>query len=109
MSAEELGRRMGVTQPAVNALERSERSGTVRLDTLRRAAEAMECTLVYAFIPHKGLEATVRTQAERLADEQLLHVQQSMALEDQATPVLAESREELVKRIADSRGLWTNR
>jgi predicted DNA-binding mobile mystery protein A len=84
MSAEDLGRRMGVTGPAVFSLERSEQAGTVRLDTLSRAAQALDCTLVYAFIPNRGLEETVTREAEQSARRQLAHVRGTMALEDQA-------------------------
>jgi predicted DNA-binding mobile mystery protein A len=109
MSAAELGRRMGVSHSAVFELEGSERSGTTRLDTLRRAAEALDCTLVYAFIPRDGLEATVRARAEELADEDLRHVKQTMALEDQAEQVGPEAREEIIQQLIDSRGLWSRR
>ena len=84
MSAEDLGRRMGVTGPAVFALERSEQAGTVQLDTLSRAARAMDCTLVYALIPNHGLEETLTREAEQSARRQLAHVMGTMALEDQA-------------------------
>jgi predicted DNA-binding mobile mystery protein A len=87
MSAADLGRRMKITGPAVSALERSERDGTVGLNTLRRAAEAMDCTLVYAFIPNHGLDETVRWQANKAAREHLVHVKNTMALEDQAVNV----------------------
>jgi predicted DNA-binding mobile mystery protein A len=87
MSAAELGRRMDVTGPAVSALERSEREGTARLDTLRRAAAAMDCTLVYVLLPNSGLEETVRMRAGKLAREQLAHVANTMALEDQAVTI----------------------
>ena len=109
MSAAELGRRIGVSHAAVFELERSERSGTAGLDTLRRAAEALDCTLVYAFIPRQGLETTVRAQAEERADEDLRHVEHTMALEDQAEPVGPEVREDVIQRLIDSRGLWSRR
>ncbi len=87
MSAAELGRRMGITGPAVSALERGEREGTVGLNTLRRAAEAMDCTLIYVFVPNHGLEETLHRQAQAVAREQLAHVQTTMALEDQAVDI----------------------
>jgi predicted DNA-binding mobile mystery protein A len=87
MSAADLGRRMKITGPAVSALERSERDGTAGLNTLRRAAEAMDCTLVYVFIPNRGLEETVRRQANKAARGHLVHVKTTMALEDQAVNV----------------------
>lgn len=107
MSAAELGHRLGVSHPAVFELERSERNGTARLDTLRRAAEAMDCELVYAFIPRYGLEKTVRAQAQEIADEDLRRVAHTMALESQAEPVTPDIREDVIERIIDSRGLWS--
>ena len=51
MSSEQLAKRLGVKQPSVVALERSEVKGTMELATLRRVAEALNCTLAYAFGP----------------------------------------------------------
>lgn len=109
MSAAELGRRMEVTHSAVFDLERNEKAGTARLDTLRRAAHAMDCDLVYAFVPRHGLEATVRKRAEELADEDLAHVQRSMDLENQGVPADLELREEVVRHLSESRNLWSRR
>lgn len=109
MPAAELGRRLGVSHGAVFALERSEREGKARISTLKRAAEALDCTLVYAFIPKHGLEATVRSRAEDVVDEEIGRVQQSMALEDQAIPFSQEDREELVRELLNSRSLWNRR
>lgn len=107
MPATALARRMGVSQPAVFALEGTERKGTARLDTLRRAAEALDCTLVYAFIPHGDLDDVVRRQAGRLVDADLARVRRTMALEDQEADHSDEAREELIDRVAASRGLWS--
>lgn len=60
MSATELADLMGVTEGAVRSVERNERSGTLRLESLRRAASAMDCTAVVALIPNHSLEYTVR-------------------------------------------------
>jgi len=78
---------MKITGPAVSALERSERDATIRVDTLRRAAEAMDCTFVYAFIPNQSLDETIRTHARQAARRQLAEVANTMALEDQAIVV----------------------
>lgn len=107
MPAAALADRMGVTEPAVFALERTERKGTAQLDTLRRAAEALNCTLVYAFIPERELEQQVRERAERIVDGELRQVHQTMALEHQDAPIAHETREELIQRVARTRGLWS--
>ena len=60
MTTAQLAKRIGVKQPSVVAIEQSEAKGTIELATLRRVAEALDCTLVYAFVPNKPLEAMVR-------------------------------------------------
>jgi predicted DNA-binding mobile mystery protein A len=84
MTAEELAERMGVTQPSLTRLEKSERHNGARLDTLMRAADALECDFVYALVPRRTLDEVVTAQARRRARERVLQVAQTMALEDQA-------------------------
>ena len=67
MTTAQLAKRLGVRQPSVVALEQSEARGTIELATLRRVAEALDCTLVYALIPNKPLEATIREQRSTFA------------------------------------------
>lgn len=84
MTAEQLGRRMGVTQATLSGLEASEINGSIRLATLRKAAEAMNCTLVYALVPYTSLEEIVQNQARKVATEQLKPVEHTMLLENQS-------------------------
>jgi len=109
MSAADLAERLGVSQPAVIDLETNEKKGTIRLSSLRRSAEAMDCELVYAFVPKKGLEQTLRERAEEVATAQLTGVANSMALEDQASPVDENLFEETVTKLTESRGIWSRR
>jgi predicted DNA-binding mobile mystery protein A len=83
MSTAQLAQRLGVKQPSVVALEQSEAKGTIELATLRRAAEALDCTLVYALVPNKALEAMVRDRARIFARRRLEPIEHSMMLEDQ--------------------------
>jgi predicted DNA-binding mobile mystery protein A len=83
MTTAQLAKRMGVRQPSVVALEQSEVRGTIELATLRRVAEALDCTLVYALIPNKPLEATIRERARAFARRRWRPVEHSMLLEDQ--------------------------
>jgi len=109
MSAADLGRRMNMTAPAVFALEHREVQGGARLETLSRAAEAMDCTLVYAFIPNHGLEKAVREQAEKLVRSTQHHVDTTMALENQAVSSDAQRRmfeESLEAVLSSSRNIW---
>lgn len=84
MSAEQLGKRLGITQPSIVAMEQSEARGAIELATLRRAAAALDCTLVYALIPNKPLETMVRDRAKVVARRRLSPIEHSMMLENQA-------------------------
>jgi predicted DNA-binding mobile mystery protein A len=83
MSTAQLAARLGVKQPSIVALEQSEAKGTIELATLRRAAEALGCTLVYALIPNKPLESTVRERARVFAQHRRDAVEHTMLLENQ--------------------------
>lgn len=84
MTSAQLAQRLAVSQPRIIELEKSEASGTVTLNTLQRAAEALGCRLVYALVPDKSLENTVLERVNQLAQRQLTAVQQTMRLEDQS-------------------------
>jgi len=85
MSTRQLGKRLGITQQAAANLERSEQTGSITLRNLERLAAALDSELVYAFIPQRSLEETLRKQADRVADQVVRRVESTMALEDQAT------------------------
>jgi predicted DNA-binding mobile mystery protein A len=59
----EVARRLGVCRWEVFRLEKSESESRIMLGTLRRAAEALDCDLVYALTPRTGT-------LEELAEEQ---------------------------------------
>jgi predicted DNA-binding mobile mystery protein A len=84
MTTAQLGRRLGVSQPRIVELERSEVSGSVTLNTLRRAAEALGCRLVYVLVPERPLAEVLRERAEKFAERQAEAVEHTMRLEDQA-------------------------
>jgi predicted DNA-binding mobile mystery protein A len=83
MSTAQLAKRMGIRQPSVVGLEASEEKGSIELATLRRAAEALDCTLVYALIPNKPLGTTVRERVRAFLRRRRQPVEHTMLLEDQ--------------------------
>jgi predicted DNA-binding mobile mystery protein A len=99
MSTAQLARRLGVKQPTVVALEQSEARGTIELATLRRAAAALNCTLVYALVPNQSLEETVRERASNFIRRRWQPVEHTMLLEDQSVPARdqAEQLEEILR------------
>lgn len=83
MTGVQFARRLAITPPSIAALEASEENGTIQLKTLRRAAEALDCTLVYALVPNDSLEGAVRARARRIALRELGRVAHTMKLEAQ--------------------------
>src|SRR6266536_2474002 len=73
----EVGRRLEVTGQAIAKFEASEADGSIRLDSLRRAAEALDCALVYAIVPNSSLEEIVDHRAHEVARRQVERVQHS--------------------------------
>src|ERR1700732_505296 len=107
MSTAQLAKRLGIKQPSLVALEQSEAKGTIELATLRRVAEALDCTLVYALVPNKPLESTVRDRARDFERRRRGPVEHSMLLEDQkVTSKDAEARLDEIVRETNPRLFW---
>ena len=107
MSAAVLAARLGTTAGAVTRLEQSEAADRIRLDTLRRAADALGCDLVYLLVPRRPLTATVQERAREVARVQAAAIEQTMLLEDQATGRTAELEDRLAARLLERGGLWS--
>src|ERR1700674_1096926 len=107
MSTAQLAKRLGIKQPSLVALEQSEAKGTIELATLRRVAEALDCTLVYSLVPNKPLETTVRDRARTFARRRRAPVEHSMLLEDQKVMAKdAEARLDEIVRETNPRLFW---
>jgi predicted DNA-binding mobile mystery protein A len=110
LTARQLASRMGRTHSVLVRLERSEVADAITLGSLRAAAEAMDCTLVYAIVPNRSLTETARARAASIADAQLSRMHHTMRLEDQALARddLAEERNRLIEGILARGGsrLW---
>ena len=108
MSGAQLGRRIGVKAQSVADIEKSETSGTVQLNTLRRVAEALDCVVVYALIPKSSLEDMVQRRARELARSELIRIAHTMDLEAQGLS-REERKEQIETYIRDhlrERDLW---
>lgn len=110
MSTAQLARRLNMSPQGVSDLERSEADEGIRLSSLRKVADALDCDLVYALVPRhpEGLQGQVTDQALRVARAELAPVRHTMALEAQALPVDfdEEAVADMADRIVDSRSLW---
>ena len=83
MTAAQLGRRLGVTKQRIGALERAEAEGKLTLTSLKRAAHALGCDLVYAVVPRGSLAEMVERQAQAVATAIVQRTAHSMGLEHQ--------------------------
>lgn len=107
MSAAVLATRLDITAGAVTRLEQSEAADRIRLDTLRRTADALGCDLVYLLVPRRPLTAVVRDRARELARWQVAATEQTMRLEDQATGESSEMEQRLTEQLLARGGLWS--
>jgi predicted DNA-binding mobile mystery protein A len=110
MTSAQLAKRLGVSQPRVVAIEQAEAKGTITLDSLERAAHALDCRLVYALVPRQPLDALVEERAARLANKRMDATRHTMTLEAQAMDARDEDeqRKRLVRRLVEQAGteLW---
>jgi predicted DNA-binding mobile mystery protein A len=108
MTTAQLARRIGISQPAVVKLERAEADDRIQLGTLRRAADALDCELVYALVPRVSLVERIEALRDERAREEFARLDHTMALELQGDAD-EDSRAELKRRIRESirdRDLW---
>lgn len=108
MTGVQFARRLGIRPQSVETLEKSEASGSIQLQTLRRAAQALDCTLVYALVPNTSLGGAVRTRARQIAERDLARVAHTMKLEAQETgDANLEARiEAYIRDVLKERELW---
>jgi predicted DNA-binding mobile mystery protein A len=110
MTTAQLAKRLGMKQPSLVEIEQSEAKGAIQLRTLRRVAEALDCTLVYALVPNKPLETMVRDRARKLARRRMEPIEHSMRLEDQGLPTSdVEARVDAYMHDVDLSNLWDDK
>jgi len=110
MTTAQLGRRLGVVQSRVVAIEQAETKGTITLNSLEKAAQALNCRLVYALMPRQPLEDIVEQRASLLAKSRLKSTGHTMTLEAQGVDATDESEQlkRLIQQLVEKSGskLW---
>lgn len=108
MSAIQLGTRLNIKPQSVADLENSEAHGAIQLKTLRRAAEALDCTLVYALVPNSSLEDIVHVKAHNIAARELARIGHTMDLEAQGLSQTERDAQidEYISEHLSERDLW---
>ena len=104
LSSAELAKRMKANRSLIVQQEKAEADDRITLKSLRAFANALDCDLVYAFVPRAGdLEQLVEARARAAAKTNVLGVEHSMALENQASGNLEEAIEAETKRLTRKR------
>jgi predicted DNA-binding mobile mystery protein A len=84
MSMRQLAARLNVTPQSIKGIEEREESGSITLNNLRVAANALGMKLVYAIVPKdESVEQMIEKRSLELAREIVLRTSHSMKLEDQ--------------------------
>ena len=101
----EMAARLKKAPSLVAKLEKSETEYRITLRSLREAADALGCQLVYALVPKSGsIQELAEAPARTNATENVRAVEHSMALEDQAVGGVPEKIEAEAKRILKRTG-----
>jgi len=104
VSSGELGRRLGTSRQLALQQERAEAEDRITLKSLRALANALDCDLVYALVPRaESLEALSEARTNAQAKKNVLRVEHSMALEDQAAEGLDQAIATEARRLAKKR------
>jgi predicted DNA-binding mobile mystery protein A len=110
MTTAQLAKRLGVVQSRAVAIEQAEAKGSITLNSLEKAANALDCRLVYALVPRKPLDELVAERTERLAKKRLKSTSHSMSIEAQGVDTADEQEQfkRMIQSLLDKAGseLW---
>jgi predicted DNA-binding mobile mystery protein A len=111
MTLKTMGTRLGMTAEGAKRMELREADGSLSLQLLIKAAEALDMRLVYALVPKDGsLQKLIERRALAMATDIVMRTHQTMKLEGQAVSVarlkeaIAEKAEELSREMPKQ--LW---
>lgn len=102
MTASQLATRLGISPQALLVREKGEARGAITLDRLEKAAHAMECRLVYAFVPEADFESIFKRQVRIKVEAILKDVDRTMRLEGQGVGYTDVVIEEITKELAEN-------
>ena len=99
--------KLGLSRQSYAALETSEARGAISLNSLQRAADAMDCEVVYFLVPRPGVADTFSALAAHHDPDRahLVATEHSMSLEGQAVGDLPHPQSAPTAPTAPTRGL----
>jgi predicted DNA-binding mobile mystery protein A len=103
VSYAELGERLQASRSLAAQQEKAEVDDRITLRSLRACASALDCDLVYAFVPRgASIEETLAARARVVASQTVRRVEHSMALEDQASGNVDQAIDAQARRVTRS-------
>lgn len=100
MTQVQLAARLGISRQSVQDLELAEAERRITLDSMDRLARALNCRLVYAFVPESGsLDEMLERQANIVAESMIAQTNPALVSESPAANPKQQDRER--KLIAD--------
>ena len=103
VSYADLGERLQASRSLAAQQEKAEVEDRITLKSLRACADALDCDLVYAFVPRGvSVEETLAARARAAASQTVRRVEHSMALEDQASGNVDQAIDAQTRRVRQS-------
>lgn len=97
MTMAQLGIKLKVTKQGVKKIEESEAKGSISINSLKEAGDALDLKLVYGFVPKdQTIDNLIDIKAQALARKIVLRTNQNMKLENQGI-----SEEKLKQSVKD--------
>jgi predicted DNA-binding mobile mystery protein A len=103
VSSGELAQRLQANRSLASQQEKAEVDDRITLRSLRACADALDCDLVYAFVPRGAtIEETLAARARAAASHTVRRVEHSMTLEDQASGNVEQAVDAQSRRVRQS-------
>ena len=107
LTLSDLAKLVSLSTASVAQAERREMDGQVSLSTLKKMAEAMDCELVYSFVPKKDMKTLIHDRAFEKARKTLGIADLHMKLENQKVEGDENERiEQLAKKFIEKGDIW---
>jgi predicted DNA-binding mobile mystery protein A len=100
VSSGELAQRLQANRSLASQQEKAEVDDRITMRSLRACADALDCDLIYAFVPRgSSVDETLAARARGAASQTVRRVEHSMALEDQASGNLDQAIDSQTRRV----------
>jgi predicted DNA-binding mobile mystery protein A len=108
LTSAELANIVGISSKTVIQSEQREMEGKVTIATLKKMAEAMECEVIYAFVPKSTIRDTIISNARKKAIRRLSEAGLHMKLENQNPDKSIEDQiEALTYKLIEEGKVWS--